>query len=147
MFGLNLGDYQVQVRMPASFVMLKLRAFVMDQGGTIVEDLAPREGVLHARLRPGGKSVPWASPGTDSWSGVDAGTKAAPSGLELDVELRVQADPKQPDNHTIALKLRIVRNTGAASPKQIREQFEKLIDDLKAYLHVNATCVGDYWEK
>src|SRR5262245_5374192 len=100
----NDGDYQVQVRMPTSMCMLKLRAFVQDLGGKIVDGAAPQPGVVYVRLRAGGKSAPaWTVPGSESWSGIktgsNSGAKTAPSGLDLDLELRVtRPDIKQPEN-------------------------------------------------
>jgi hypothetical protein len=144
----NSGDYQVQVRMSASMAMLKLRAFVQDLGGTIVDGLVPRPGVIHARLRAGGKSAqPWAIPGSNSWSGANAGTntKAAPSVLDLDMELRVQqADPKQPYALAIALTLRTARNAWAVPLREIKERHEKILRDLKAYLQATTTSPGDF---
>ena len=140
------GDYRVQVCMPASMAMFKLRAFVQDLGGKVDDGLAPRPGVIHARLPGGGKSAhPWAIRGSDSWSGADTGTKAATSVHDLDMELRVQqADPKQPDSLTIALTLRTSRNAWAVSRREIKEQYDKIFRDLKAYLQATTTSPGDF---
>ncbi len=146
MIGPNNAGYHLQVRMLPSIAMVKLRAFVQDLGGKIVDGAVPRAGVIQARLRAGGKSAPpWAIPGSNSWSGVGAATKAAPSGLDLDLELRVQApDPKQPDNLNIALSLRPTKNAWAVSRREINEQFEKILRDLKAYLQATTTSPGDF---
>jgi hypothetical protein len=129
--------------------MLKLRAFVQDLGGKIV-DGAPEPGVTHVRLRSGGKSAPaWTIPG--SWSGTGTGkgsstdAKAAPSGLDLDMELRVrQPDPKQPNNLTIGVTLRAARNAWAMSRREVKEQYEKVVRDLKAYLCAITSIPGDF---
>src|SRR5262245_17360938 len=140
----NAGEYQVQVRMSASMAMLKLRAFVQDQGGETV--LVPRPGVIRVRVRSGGKSSqPWAIPGASSWSGGDTATKGAPSVHDLDMELRVQQDdPKQPDALTIAVTLRTSRRAWAISRKEIKEQYEKILRDLKAYLQATTSSPGDF---
>jgi hypothetical protein len=141
---------EVQVRMPASMCMMKLRAFVQDLGGKIVDEPAPQEGVLHVRLRAGGKSAPaWAIPGSDSWSGLgngsSSGAKAGPSGLDVEMELRVQRhDPKQPDNLTISLDLRAGKKSWALSRKEIQEHYEKVLRDLKGYLQSTTTSPGDF---
>jgi hypothetical protein len=142
----NAGDYEVQVRMSPSMAMLKLRAFVQDLGGKIVESAAPQAGVTHVRLRAGGKSAPpWAIPGSESWSGTGTTAKAPPSGLDLDMELRVQQpDPKQPSNLTISVTLRAARNAWAVSRREIKEQYEKIIRDLKAYLLTITSSPGDF---
>ena len=142
----NTAAYSVQVRMPESMAMLKLRAFVQDLGGKIVEGAVPQAGVVHVRLRAGGKSAPpWAIPGSDSWSGTGTGANAAPSGLDLDMELRVQRpDPKQPDNLTIALTLRAAQNAWAISRRELQEQYDKILRDLKAYLHTIISSPGDF---
>jgi hypothetical protein len=146
----NSGDYQVQVRMPTSMCMLKLRAFVQDLGGKIVDTGAAQPGGVHFRLRAGGKSAPaWSVPGSDSWSGVGAGStggaKTAPSGLDLDMELRVtRPDLKQPENLTISLHLRAAHNAWAVSRRELKEHYEKIVRELKAYLQATTTSPGDF---
>ena len=141
----NTAAYEVQVRMPESMAMLKLRAFVQDLGGKIVEGAVPQAGVVHVRLRAGRKSTPWAIPGADSWSGAGTGANAAPSGLDLDMELRVQRrDPKQPDNLAIALTLRAAKNAWAISRRELQEHYDKILRDLKAYLHAIISSPGDF---
>jgi hypothetical protein len=141
---------EVQVRMPASICMVKLRAFVQDLGGKIVDGMARQEGAMHVRLRAGGKSTPaWTVPGSESWSGLGTGSsggaKAAPSGLDVEMELRVQrADPKQPDNLTISLNLRAARNASTLSRREIQERFDKILRDLKGYLQCSTTAPGDF---
>jgi hypothetical protein len=145
----NAGDYQVHVRMPTSMCMLKLRAFVEDLGGKIVDGPAQAGGV-HFRLRAGGKSAPaWSIPGSDSWSGVGIGTsssaKTGPSGFDLDIELRVtRPDVMQPENLTISLHFRAASNAWAISRKELKEHYEKILRDLKAYLQATTTSPGDF---
>ncbi len=149
MIDLNAADYQVHVRMTTSMCMLKLRAFVQDLGGKIV-DGASQAGGIHFRLRAGGKSAPaWSIPGSDSWSGIGSGSssgaKTTPSGLDLDMELRVtRPDLKQPENLTISLHLRAANNAWAISRKEIKEHYEKIFRDLKAYLQATTTSPGDF---
>ena len=141
---------EVQVRMPASICMVKLRAFVQDLGGKIVDGVPPQEGVMHVRLRAGGKSAPaWTIPGSESWSGLgtgsSSGAKAAPSGLDVEMELRVQRpDPKQPDNLTISLDLRAANKAWAVSRKEIQEHYDKILRDLKGSLQATTTSPGDF---
>ena len=138
-----------QVRMPVSLCMLKLRAFAQDLGGKVADGAAP-QGVMHVRLRVGGKSTPaWTIPGSESWSGLgtgsSSGAKAAPSGLDVEMELRVQRpDPKQPDNLTISLNLRAANKAWAVSRKEIQEHYEKVLRDLKGYLQSTTTSPGDF---
>src|SRR5262245_40833169 len=124
----------VQVRMSAGIAMLKLRGFAQDLGGKIVDGPAAQASVIRVRFRVGGKSAPpWAIPGSASWSGTGIGAKTAPSGLDLDMELRIhQTDPKQPDNLTIALTLRPAQNAWAITRREMCEQYEKILRDLKA---------------
>ena len=146
----NAGEYQVQVRMPTSMCMLKLRAFVQDLGGKIVDGAAAQPGGLHFRLRAGGKSAPaWSIPGSDSWSGIgtgsSSGAKAAPSGFDLDMELRVtRPDLKQPENLTISLHVRAANNSWAISRRELKDHYEKILRDLKAYLQATTTSPGDF---
>ena len=139
----------VQVRMPASICMVKLHAFVQDLGGKIVDEAAPQKGVMHVRLRAGGKSAPaWTIPGSESWSGLGTGSgngaKAAPSGVDLEMVLRVhRADPKQPDNLTISLNLRPAK-VSPLSHRELQEHYDKIVRDLKGYLQSIATSPGDF---
>jgi hypothetical protein len=145
----NAGDYQVQVRMPTSMCMFKLRAFVQGLGGKMSDGAAPGS-VVRVRFRASGKSAPaWSIPGSNSWSGVDtsskSGDKTAPSGLDLDMELRVtRPDPKQPENLTISLHLRAVSNSRVVSRRELKEHYEQIFRDLKAYLQSTTTSPGDF---
>lgn len=144
MISSNVGNYEVQVRMPESMAMFKLRAFAQDLGGKIVQEAAP-QGVVHVRIRVGGQSAPaWAIPGSgDSWSGT--GAKTGQSGVELDMDLRVHCpDPKQPNNLTITLRLRSTKGSFAISHKQLIEHYDKVHRDLKAYLQALTTSPGDF---
>src|SRR5262249_55614253 len=128
------------------------RAFVQDLGGKIVDSAVPQAGVTHVRLRAGGKSAPpWTIPG--SWSGTGSGkstdakadAKAAPAGLGLDMELPgPQPDHKQPNNLTIGLALKAARNAWAMSRREIKEQYDKVVRDLRAYLCAITTIPGDF---
>jgi hypothetical protein len=142
----NAGDYEIQVSMSPSMAMLKLRAFVQDLGGKIVDAPVPQPGVTHVRLRAGGKSAPaWDIPGSSSWSGTGTAAKAPPSGLDIDMELRVQQpDLTQPNNLTIGLTLRAARNAWAISRREVKAQYDKVVRDLKAYLCAITASPGDF---
>jgi len=142
----NAGDYELQVCMSPSMAMLKLRAFVQDLGGKIVDAPVAQPGVTHVRLRSGGKSAPpWTIPGAESWSGTGTAAKAPPSGLDLDMELRVQQpNPSQPNNITIGVTLRAARNAWAVSRREIKEKYEKVVRDLRAYLCAITSSPGDF---
>src|SRR5262249_14250592 len=135
---------QLQVRMLPSIAMLKLRAFVQDLGGKIADGPLSQPSVLRVHLRAGAKSAPaLAIKGSDSWSGTGTSPKAGPSGLDLDMELRIQhPDPKQPDNLTITLTLRPAKNAWAVSRREVDEQCDKILRDLKAYLQATTTSPG-----
>src|SRR5262249_39630275 len=105
-------------------------------------------GVIKVRIPAGGKPAqPWAIAGASSWSGAEA-TKAPASGFDLDMELRVeQSDPKQPDNLTIGLNLRPGKGAWSVSRKEISEQYEKIVRELKAYLQATISSPGDFIPK
>src|SRR5262249_6921543 len=86
----NGGIYELQVRMRESMAMLKLRGFVQDIGGRIVEsDGPPQAGVIRVRLVTGAqRAMAWAGTGARSSSDAVANQKPATQAILIDMELR-----------------------------------------------------------
>jgi tRNA A-37 threonylcarbamoyl transferase component Bud32 len=132
----NAAAYELHVCIPESLAMLKLRGFVQDLGGRLVDpDAAPSPGVIRVRLAAGGQPASFSSPtGLASSSSADRNVKAASQGQVIDMELRIQrADPNQPNHLTIILTLR-AKNTWSVSRKELKGRYDKIHGDLKAYL-------------
>ncbi len=134
---LNAAVYKLEICIPESMAMIKLRGFVHDLGGQLVEGAA---GVIRvwlddARFADTAAAVqPSASTGRRSWFGKDNAAKPAPQGNVIGMELRVErTDPKQPNQLTITLTLRI-RNNLSLSRRDLKDRYDKIHRELKAYL-------------
>ncbi|MCI0460171.1 MAG: serine/threonine protein kinase [Gemmataceae bacterium] len=123
--------YHLQARMPESMAMLKLRGFIHDQGGTVLES-AP--GVIRVRLSINRPSVSATSWGISSWQAYSESTsRTAESGL-VEMELYLaRKDPAQPDLHAITLVLRM-RNRSVLAGVEWRNRCQQIHQDLQTYL-------------
>ncbi|MCI0380743.1 MAG: serine/threonine protein kinase [Gemmataceae bacterium] len=125
----NASVYTLDVRMPESMALLKLRGFVQDLGGQMVEGEA---GVIRVRLDPEQTVQPWSRDG--GWSLGERKVQAAPSNKLINMELRIdRADPQQPNQLTITLTLR-ARNLLSMSKRDWKERYDRIHLDLKAYM-------------
>ncbi len=122
--------YKLGVRMPESMAMLKLRGFVQDLGGQLLEGEA---GVVRVRLTDAvAAAQPWSGTWTSTSSAPDRNVKSG-QGNVFDVVLRIErADPKQPNQLTITLTMR-PRVLGA-SRRELKARYDKIHRELKAYL-------------
>jgi serine/threonine-protein kinase len=114
--------------MPEKIAAYKLRGFVHDAGGEVVESVPGR-----IRVRLGGKGSIYGATGLGSWFGI--GRK---SGL-IDLELQLQkADPTRDSLLHIIVLLRPTE-TASASPDW-RDRCAQIFCDLRGYLmgHSNA---------
>jgi eukaryotic-like serine/threonine-protein kinase len=131
----NAGTYELQLRMPESMAMLKLRGFVQDIGGRLVEtDGHSQPGVIRVRLVAGTqRTMAWAAAGASALSGPDTNNqKPAAPGPVIEMELRIQRpDPKQPNQLTVTLRS---KNTWSASRRELKGHYDKIHSDLKAYM-------------
>ena len=109
--------------MPESMALLKLKGFIHDLGGAIVESVP---GLIRVRL--GGEQKK--PSGVFSWFGGSRTT--APACPTIDMELAMEKpDPSQPSQLTITLKL--TSPTGAFGADG-RTHCERIGRDLQAYL-------------
>jgi len=109
--------------MPESMAMLKIKGFIHDLGGEIVESVP---GLIRVRL--GGEAKK--SSGVFSWfGGSRTATQASPAiNMELAME---KPDPSQPSQLTISLKL---TSPAGVFSTDGRSRCEQIGRDLQAYL-------------
>jgi serine/threonine-protein kinase len=108
--------------MPESMAMLKLKGFIHDLGGEIVESVPGR-----IRVRLGGEQKK--ASGVLSWFGGRTAVRSSPAiNMELAME---KPDPSQPSGLTITLKLTSPSGTFGA---EARSRCEQIGRDLQAYL-------------
>ena len=118
----NAIVHRLTATMPESMAMLKLKGFIHDLGGDIVESVPGR-----IRVRVGGEQKK--PGGVLSWFGGRTAVQASPAiNMELAME---KPDPSQPSRLTITLKLTSPSGTFAADARSRCEQIGR---DLQAYL-------------
>lgn len=130
---LNAAVYKLEARMPQSMAMLRLRGFVHDLGGQLVEGAAEviRVWLDDARFGDGTRTVP-RPPSAAHRS--DRADKSAPQGNIIGMDLRIErTDPKQPNQLTITVTLR-ARNNLSLSRRDMKQRYDTIHRELKAYL-------------
>jgi serine/threonine-protein kinase len=114
--------HQFEAWMPEKIASYKLRGFVQDVGGEVVESVPGR-----IRVRLGGKGSIYGATGLGSWFGI-----GRRSGM-IDVELQLQkADPVRESLLNIVVLLRPTETT-SASPDW-RDRCAQIFCDLRGYL-------------
>ncbi len=120
--------HQFEAWMPEKIASYKLRGFVHDAGGEVVESVPGR-----IRVRLGGKGSVYATSGLGSWFGIGRKSK------QIDLELQLQkADPTRDSLLQITVVLRPTE-ASSASPDW-RDRCAQIFCDLRGYLmgQVNA---------
>jgi serine/threonine protein kinase len=131
----NAAVYELRVQMPQSMAMLKLRGFVQDLGGKLMEgNAAPSTGVVRVRLGDGEPPPSWSGASSPTPQRPESNGKLAAPGTMIDMELRIQrADAKDPNKLTITLSLR-AKNNWSVSRREMKARYDKIHGALKAYL-------------
>jgi len=118
--------HRMEAWMPEAIAAYKLRGFVHDVGGEVLESVPGR-----IRVRLGGKgSLYHANNGPFSWLGI--GRKTAVVDLELDLE-RSNSNPGQQNLLHITVKMRSP-DMGAATNPDWRARCTRIFCDLRGYL-------------
>lgn len=113
--------FHLEAWMPESIALMKLRGFVHDAGGEVVESLP---GLIRVRL--GGRKP---TTGTLSWLGL--GRRSAGP---IDVELHLHhAHPEQPNRLTVHVAFR-PSHPGLLADPSWRERCSQVFVELRAYL-------------
>lgn len=113
---------RVTATMPESMAMLKLKGFISDLGGEIVESIP---GLIRVRLGQSARE----SAGLFGWFG---GKKAETAGAVINMELQMETpDPSKPSQLAITLKLMSPQGVFNADG---RTKCERIGRDFQAYL-------------
>jgi serine/threonine protein kinase len=121
----NTLVHQLEAWMPEKIASYKLRGFVQDSGGEVLECVPGR-----IRVRLGGRGSVYAPPGNgsiSSWLGL---TRRSPL-IEMELHLQ-RADPGRDSQLRITVMLRPVN--GTASDGEWRSRCGQIYCDLRAYL-------------
>jgi eukaryotic-like serine/threonine-protein kinase len=134
----NAAVYKLDIVMPESMAMLKLRGFVNDLGGQLDGGEAGliRFRMDSARLDKAAEPAPAAAnTGLRSWFGGASAVKPTPpASVVIRFELRIErTDPKQPNHLTLTATVR-ARNNLSLSRRDLRDRYDKIHRELKAYL-------------
>jgi serine/threonine-protein kinase len=114
--------HQFEAWMPEKIASYKLRGFVHDAGGEVVESVPGR-----IRVRLGGKGSVYAASNVGSWFGIGRKSRM------IDLELQLQkADPTRDSLLQITVVLRPTE-AGSASPDW-RDRCAQIFCDLRGYL-------------
>jgi serine/threonine-protein kinase len=115
--------HSVEVSMPEAMAMVKLKGFIYDLGGEVVESVP---GMIRVRLRETEKK---SEGGLFGWFG---GQQVVQTASGTDLELRMERkDPQQPSRLTITL---VMRRAGGMITVEWRDRCKKIGRDLGAYL-------------
>jgi eukaryotic-like serine/threonine-protein kinase len=117
-------QHSIEATMPEAMAMVKLKGFIYDLGGEVVESVP---GMIRVRV-PDGKA-PRMAAGLFGWFD---NAKTATQGASTDIELHMlRKDPTQPSRLTITLVMR--PSSGPMTPDW-KTRCKKIGQDLGAYL-------------
>ncbi len=118
-------QHSIEVSMPESMAMVKLKGFIYDLGGEVIESVP---GMIRVRV-PDAKGAR-KSGGLFGW--FDSSKTAVESAGGTDIELHMQRkDPSQPSRLTITL---VMRPSSGPMTADWRTRCKKIGQDLGAYL-------------
>jgi serine/threonine-protein kinase len=112
--------------MPESMAMVKLKGFIHDLGGDVIESVP---GMILVRL---GEPAPHKekSKGLLGWFGASKQTAVAQPTTDVEMHME-RRDPAQPNLLTITL---VMRCAGTPVTQEWRNRCQQISRDLKAYL-------------
>src|SRR5262249_1841752 len=123
----NAVQHSVEVCMPEVMAMFKLKGYISDLGGEVVESVP---GMIRVRV-PEPKAAEKKS-GLFGWLDRNKGGTAVQAATATDLELRMERrDPGQSNRLTITL---VMRPSGGPVTADWRGRCKKLGQDLQAYL-------------
>jgi serine/threonine-protein kinase len=120
--------HSVEASMPEAMAMVKLKGFIYDLGGEVIESVP---GIIRVRLGEPRNKLPEKPKGFLGWfgGGTRTATVAAP---RTEVEMRMERrDASQPDRLTITL---VLRCPGGQITPEWRNRCQQIGRDLQAYL-------------
>jgi serine/threonine-protein kinase len=116
--------HHLEAWMPETIATYKLRGFVQDVGGEVVESIP---GKISVRL--GGRGSVYFVPGAGPLSWIGIGNRNA----VIDMELLLERDLAQASQVRITVRMRSPNHRGAVS-ESFRERCTQVFCDLRAYL-------------
>lgn len=117
-------QHRIEAVMPEAMALLKLKGFIFDIGGEVVESVP---GMIRVRL---GAAQGQSNAGVLSWF---SGSRQTPTFPPTDLELHMaHSDPSQPSKLTITLVMRPLER-GAASSAW-RDACQRVLRELQAYV-------------
>jgi serine/threonine protein kinase len=123
----NAVQHRVEASMPESMALLKIKGFIFDLGGEVVETLP---GLIRVRIAESSSNEK-KTKSLFGWMDRGRTATAAPAAATY-IELHMErCDPNQPSRLTITLVMR--SSTGLATPEW-RERCGRIGRDLQAYL-------------
>jgi serine/threonine-protein kinase len=120
----NALRHSIDVSMPEAMAMVKLKGFIYDLGGEVVESVP---GMIKVRVADPGAPKP--KPGLFGWSRAPA-TAEVPTFTEIELRME-RRDPAQSSRLTITL---LLRSAKAHTTPEWRSRCEHIGRDLQAYL-------------
>jgi serine/threonine-protein kinase len=114
--------HHMEAWMPEKIAIYKLRGFVRDVGGEVVESVPGK-----IRVRLGGRGSIYGAGSALSWLGLSVNG-------QIDMELRLQQnDPNKANQLAITVVLRVIGQNAAMDPDS-RARCDQVFIDLRAYL-------------
>ncbi len=117
-------QHSIEARMPESMAMLKLRGFIHDLGGVVVDSVP---GLIRVRLA---EPASERKGGMFGWMERRPAVQTAPSSTEIELHMQ-RPDPSQPGRLVVTLVLRSHNGIVTAEWKSRCNQISR---DLQAYL-------------
>jgi serine/threonine-protein kinase len=123
----NALRQKFEANMPEAMAMVKLKGFIFDLGGEVIESTPGmiRVRIEEAESKPSGGLFGWIGGGSKRPAAI---RKASATDLELHME---RPDPSQPGRLTITL---ILRASGGLMTPELRTRCQQIGRDLQAYL-------------
>ncbi len=123
----NAYRHSLEVNMVEAMAMVKLRGFVYDLGGEVLESVP---GMIKVRIVD--RSAEKKRDGLFGWMSNSRSAAVATAGLTTDLELHMERrDPQQASKLTITL---VMRPAGGLATQEWRDHCARVTRDLQAYL-------------
>ncbi len=119
----NAVRHSIEVRMPESMAMLKLKGFIHDLGGEVVDSVP---GLIRVRLVEGGPK----KAGLFGWVERRAAVQTISSSTDIELHME-RPDPTQPGRLAITL---VMRSATGVATSEWRSRCGQISRDLQAYL-------------
>ncbi len=117
-------QHSIEARMPESMAMLKLRGFIHDLGGVVVDSVP---GLIRVRLA---EPASERKGGMFGWMERRPAVQTAPSSTEIELHMQ-RPDPSQPGRLVVTL---VLRSHNGIVTQEWKSRCHQISRDLQAYL-------------